>query len=465
MSHWKLSTKILWVSAVVLIIFCFSSVAILFHAQSMQATEEMDQVLNNETFGLASLVNFDHGKFDFEMSSSYLTQYQRRNPTGFFRFFDPASGKILKESIGAPKIDCKGSGSYKSVNYENQIYQIERFNFRPEIETEIENAPIEYGPEICLLVGINEAPFKATAMNVLISTVPLLVGIFILLIGTLLLLVRRLTLDISILTKALSAANFNATYAFPSLPEATTPEVNAVVVKLAELHTQAAEVYRDMWLFLGRAAHQIKTPVAALQATVEVLLRKDRTKEELLVGFEDVQVAINLLSVLTKKLILSSRISYQEISEMETISLQEFFSELIVLFRSKADSNGVQVKLETTLDVSVMGNHFLLNDIFGNILENAIVYSTKGSKAVISISWETINGQVQIKIADQGPGFPQAVLSSLFQPFIRGDERMVAGSGLGLSIAKKSVQLLRGEIHLVNSTAHGSEILVTLPQI
>ncbi len=465
MKKWKLSTKILWASALVLILFCFASVAILFRAQSLQATEEMSQVLKNESFGLASLINIHHDSFDFEMSSDFLTQYQQRNPNGFFRFLDPTTKQVLKESLGAPTIDCMNSVNHDSVNYNGHKYLIETSKFRPEIETEIIDAPVEYGPEVCLLVGVDEGPYKATVLNVLLSTVPLLVGIFILLIGALLFFVRKLTLDLSILSNSLTATNFNATLAFPSLPEAHTPEVKAVVEKLADLHTQAAEFYREMWLFLGRAAHQIKTPITALQATIEVLLRKDRTKEELLAGLEDVKVATNLLAVLTKKLILSSRISFQQLPKIEPIGLQEFFAQMIQLFRSQADSHGIQIKMEKTTAVSVMGNHFLLADIFGNLIENAIIYSVKGSDSTISISWESKNDSVEIKITDQGPGFPRDVLSSLFQPFIRGDERIIAGSGLGLSIAKKSVQLLRGEISLINSTAQGSQILVTLPRI
>lgn len=465
MKNWKLSTKILYISCVVLIFFCFSSVAILFRAQSLQATAEMDQVLKNETFGLASLINIDHGTFDFEMSSNFLSQYQQRNPAGFFRFVDLATSQILKESIGAPKIDCMNTTSHESVKYENHEYRVSVYKFRPEVETEAEDAQVEYGPEVCLVVGVDEGPYQATVMNVLFSTIPLLAGIFILLIVVMLFLIQKLTLDLSILSKSLTAANFNATHAFPALPEANTPEVKAVVIKLADLHNQASQVYREMWLFLGRAAHQIKTPVTALQATVEVLLRKDRTKEELLSGLEDVKVATNLLSVLSKKLILSSRISYQEVPELEPINLHEFFTELILLFRSQAESHGIQIKLETTATTSVMGNHFLMTDIFGNLMENAIIYSRKGSHSAISLSWQSRNHQTEIKIADQGIGFPKEVLSSLFQPFIRGDERLIAGSGLGLSIAKKSVQLLRGDIKIVYSTAQGSEILVTLPEI
>jgi signal transduction histidine kinase len=460
----KLSTKILLASGFILVVFCLVSVAILFQAQSLQATQEMDQLLKNETLALSALVNATKsGRFDFEISQLFLSQYKNRNPRGFFRFIDPNGDVVLKESSDAPLVGCNENEASKSITVSARTYRVETRRFRPEIDGELLGSQDYASPFICLIVGIDESPYKAMVIHTLVASVPVLVGIFMLLVGVMLILVRRLTRDLSNLTKSLTTADFSATHAFPVLASANTPEVKAVAEKLEDLHSQAANVYREMWLFLGRAAHQIKTPVTAMQATLDVLLRRERSKEELLAGLEDVKSAAALLAGLTKKLISSSRISYQETPPKEIVDLESFFSELISLFRSQADEYGVRVILGSTTSIKVSCNRSLMSDIFGNLIENAIIYSPKGKCANVTVQWSSHGGNALIEVSDEGPGFPKEVVAALFEPFMRGDERKIAGSGLGLSIAKKSAHLLGGEIELRASTSSGSKIVVTLP--
>ena len=218
-----------------------------------------------------------------------------------------------------------------------------------------------------------------------------------------------------------------------------------------------------MWLFLGRAANQLKTPVTAMQTTLDVLLRKDRSKEELVAGLTDVKSAASLLAMLTQKLIASSRISYQQSPPKEAIELASFFSDLCGLFQSLAEQKHVTLKLECASGLYVTGNLSLLTDLFGNLLENAILYSGQDLPTIVTLQVQTQVADALIEIADQGPGFPKQVLNDLFEPFVRGDEREIPGSGLGLSIAQKSVRLLNGEIHLKEASASGSCIWVRLP--
>ena len=71
---------------------------------------------------------------------------------------------------------------------------------------------------------------------------------------------------------------------------------------------------------------------------------------------------------------------------------------------------------------------------------------------------------MRITVRDQGAGFPPAVQGMLFEPFVRGDERLATGSGLGLSIARKTARLLGGEVILEESGHAGSVLAVTLPK-
>lgn len=465
MKKWTLSAKILSVSILILLIFSVASFGILFRALSNQSSREMEQLLANEMLALSSLVNSTlSGGFEFEMHSHFLSQYHQRNPDGFFRFVDRQTGKVLKESLGAPGIPCNLEEDDTDYEIDGQTFKIETAVFTPELDAEQEAPPSAFqGQPICLIAGKNRAPYWLLVKETLLSSIPILISIVLILVGLLLLLIRRLTKDLQALTAALAVVNLGGSYKFPDLPRAHTQEVAAIIDVLESLHRQATEIYREMWLFMGRAAHQIKTPLTGIQATLEVLLRKDRTKEELLSGLQDVKSATAHLNGLTQKLITSSRISFQSVPPLEPIDLGIFLRELLDLFKTKGQECGVALKVAESPNVKVIGNKILMSDIFGNLIENAILYSAGAGSSEVHVSWSINSQDVQIEVLDQGLGFPESIRSDLFRPFVRGDERTVAGSGLGLSIAKKSVDLLGGELKLSKSSAAGSTMQVVLP--
>jgi signal transduction histidine kinase len=460
----SLSTKLILISGILLSFFFLASAGILYHAQSQQALDEMDLLLKNQAQALSALVNTTaKGMLDFEMNPTFGSQYSMRNQNGFFRFYDLKKNSVLKESLNAPPIDCDDATREPNQNVRQMHFRVAAYRFSPEMDGGIHPPKNLLLPQLCLVVGVDQAPYSSLVTQTLLSSIPVLVALVILLIAALLILVRRLTRDLSMLTTALETADFSATHEFPVLPLANTLEVNAVVEKLAVLHANAARVYQEMWLFLGRASHQLKTPVTAMQATLEVLLRKERTKEELLAGLVDVKLAAAQLGHLTKRLMTSSRISYEASSlEQEAIDLRDFLQTQVKAFAAQAEQREVTLHIDSVSDTFIRGNLFLLSEIFSNLIENAILYSPRGRRSEVLISWHIENNEVVTVISDQGSGLPRQVIEALFQPFIRGDESHISGSGLGLSTAKKAAQLLGGDIVIQETSAAGSKIAVRL---
>jgi signal transduction histidine kinase len=460
----RLSTKLVFVSGILLIVFFLASAGILYRAQSQQALDEMDLVLKNQSQALSTLVNTTAGgALDFEMNPTFYSQYSAKNQNGFFRFYDLKENRIFKESSNAPSVDCETAAHGANQNINHTLFRVFAYRFSPEMDGGFQPPQNLVLPKLCLVVGIDQTPYRSLVTKTLLSSIPILVGLVILLVAALLILVRRLTHDLSSLTTALETADFGATHEFPTLPRASTFEVNTVVEKLAALHANAALVYQEMWLFLGRASHQLKTPVTAMQATLEVLLRRERTKEELVAGLVDVKAAAAQLGHLTKHLITSSRISYEASSlEQEAFDLRDSLQSQVKSFTAQAEQRGVTLKIESVSDILVRGNSFLLSEIFGNLIENAILYSPREQTSEVFISWHVEGHDVVTVISDQGPGLPRQVIESLFQPFIRGDESLVSGSGLGLSTAKKASQLLGGDIFVQETSSAGSRIAVRL---
>lgn len=461
----SLTTRVLAVSGLVLLLFGAATLGLMYRTQRQLSLRAMDSLLSDDAFSLSLLVNSipDH-QFDFELTPLALSNYQSSQTGEFFRFFDMNSGLLLRESIAAPNAQCEltALGSKMSdLKIADRVYRVRTVAFQPEIDEDYKHLPPFPKGQICLIVGVDQATYFGFVHQTLLSAIPLLLILVLLFIGALFIMVRILMQDLTKLNDTLQSADFGATHAFPPLPKAHTQEVKAVVEQLQKLHDQAAQAYQEMWLFLGRAAHQLKTPVAGIQATLQVTLRKDRSKEELLESLNDLGVAANLLTDVTQKLISSSRISYEAIPSPEPIDLGEFFLTQMKIFQTRAEQRGTQLQIEPSPKLSVLGTRALLNEIFGNLIENAILYSKSGGG--ISIAWSKQGNHATISVRDNGPGFSENVKASLFKPFVRGDERQVAGSGLGLSIAFKAAQLLNGSIVLKESGPQGSLIYVTLP--
>lgn len=105
----------------------------------------------------------------------------------------------------------------------------------------------------------------------------------------------------------------------------------------------------------------------------------------------------------------------------------------------------------------------LMRSIVANLLSNAIKYSPDGGE--VNVSLEFLSNKVQIKISDRGIGIPPDYLKQLFEPFHRGQNvRRIPGTGLGLLIVKKFVDLHHGQIKLTSEIDVGTTVMVTLPQ-
>ncbi len=465
MKRRSLSTKILLVSGLVLVVFGGASFGILYRAQTELSKRTMDSLLRDDSFALSTLVDArPNHEFDFEITALAMSGFQQSQAGEFFRFLNPETGQVYRETPGAPPISCaasQGRSTFHEETHGEKRYLAFSTVFQPGVEEELLNGPPFERGWICLVVGVDQAPYRDFVKQTLMQTVPLLVALILLSIAVLLLLVRGLTRDLSEVSKALQFADFGATHEFPSLPPSRTAEVQAVIEKMQTLHQQAADVYREMWLFLGRAAHQLKTPVTAFQVTLEALMRKERSKEELVSGLTDLNHATELLVALTRKLIVSSRLSYDSNPTQETADLAEFFTIQLKVFGAKAESLKIAIVIEDGESIQVQAGMTLLTEIFGNLIENALLYSPPGSR--IRLTWKKDGSDALITVSDQGPGFPPSVRESLFKPFVRGDERLATGSGLGLSIVKKATGILGGDVALRETGPSGSVIAVRLP--
>ena len=220
--------------------------------------------------------------------------------------------------------------------------------------------------------------------------------------------------------------------------------------------------------FTGDAAHELRTPLAALKARINVVRRQRRQPIEYEEALDDIEGQVERLTRLTRELLFLARLDEgRQRTEQEPIDLGEFISTLLDQIAPVAAQKSITVSHDFSSDITVNGDVDMLIRLFLNLLDNAVTYTPSGGQIDVSTSSE--DNMAVIAIRDSGPGIPPEHLSRVFERFYRvetdrsrsGDSR--SGTGLGLAIAHEIVQVHGGALIMESAVAEGTTLVVRLP--
>jgi two-component system sensor histidine kinase SenX3 len=222
------------------------------------------------------------------------------------------------------------------------------------------------------------------------------------------------------------------------------------------------ETRRD---FMANISHELKTPVGAIGLLSEAILDNAGDPELVQKFSENVLKESKRLSALIKDIIQLSRIQAAEtIVGAELIDLDSVVRDAIDRNAFRADRRKVKIDYLGQRGIKVIGDEEMLAVAFKNIIENAIVYSSEGSKVGVSLGQ---NGYVaEVKVVDNGVGIAKEDQKRIFERFYRTDparSRETGGTGLGLSIVKHVITTHLGEIKLSSKLGVGSTFTLRLP--
>lgn len=214
--------------------------------------------------------------------------------------------------------------------------------------------------------------------------------------------------------------------------------------------------------FTGNAAHELRTPLALMQAQVELFAAehpdvKPETAEFLSLLSEQIE----RLTAMTKTLLEMNNL--QHVERDDRIELADMVEEMFTDLEPVAERKNIS--LDCKGDASIVGSDTLIYRMLFNLTENAIKYNREGGSVKIEI--EEGECDVSIRVIDSGIGIPKEYQKSVFQPFFRVDKsrsRQYGGVGLGLSLVWEIVSLHKGNISVEESSDSGTTILVKLPK-
>jgi signal transduction histidine kinase len=220
--------------------------------------------------------------------------------------------------------------------------------------------------------------------------------------------------------------------------------------------------------FTSDASHEMRTPLAVMRGDIEITLRRERTVEEYQRVLGSTLEEIVRLSRLVEDLLLLTRADIGKFElQCRPVSLSRLGRDLIDYIAPLARQQGQELLLRLPKDDELIVNadENRLRQLLLNLIDNAIKYTDSGGVIELSLSAE--DGQVVIRVRDNGRGISSEDLPRIFDRFFRRSkltsETSVAGSGLGLSISKWIVESHGGRIDVRSSPGEGTEFIVTIP--
>ena len=213
--------------------------------------------------------------------------------------------------------------------------------------------------------------------------------------------------------------------------------------------------------FTGNAAHELRTPLALMQAQLELFSAEHpdvlpETAEFLRL----LQEQTERLTQMTKTLLEMSNL--QQVSRKEHIQLAPMIEEIFTDLAPLAEKSGIS--LERDGDGAMIGSDALIYRLLFNLTENAIKYNRPNGSVRVSVSQE--DKQLLFRVSDTGYGIPKEFQRSIFHPFFRVDKsrsREYGGAGLGLSLVWEIADLHGGSVWVEKSSEKGTTIAVELP--
>ncbi len=239
---------------------------------------------------------------------------------------------------------------------------------------------------------------------------------------------------------------------------------------LQALADQAAIAIVNARLFqqsdqISELVHELRTPLGAILATTHLLMR-NITEEKRVELIKTIQRETERLSTLTTEFLDISRLESGRIQfKREPFALPELLAESLEVVRHQAQARALGLELRLAPDVSlVVTDRAKIKQVVLNLLTNAVKYNRDEGRITLAAQC-TPDGQYRISVTDTGRGIPPEALKNMFQKFYRvpESENTATGTGLGLSLAKKIVELLGGEMGVESTYGVGSTFWFTLP--
>ena len=212
--------------------------------------------------------------------------------------------------------------------------------------------------------------------------------------------------------------------------------------------------------FVSDFSHEFKTPIVSIAGFAKLLKDPSLTAEQRNEYLDVIIDESNRLVELSESVLLLNRLEGQQITK-EKYELDEQIRQCVLMFEQQCESKGIELNVDLQDHVVINSSYKLLSQVIVNLLSNAVKFTESGGAITVGCKTKGLN--VIITVKDTGCGMDEETKSNIFNKFFQGDtSRTTQGNGLGLSIVKKIVDMLDGQIFVASKVGEGSTFTVLL---
>jgi heavy metal sensor kinase len=241
-------------------------------------------------------------------------------------------------------------------------------------------------------------------------------------------------------------------------------ELDELAATLNEMLVRVREGVERVKRFSVDAAHQLRTPLTAIQSEIEVTLAKDREGAQYRQVLEDLLVQVGTLSETVNGMLrLAQSEGGLDPSHRDRISIDALLAEVVEFFAALAEERGLELSVGGEAKSDVEGDPVWLHQLFANLIHNALKYTHEGGRVEVDAQEE--DDQVVVRVRDDGVGMTEADRAIAFARNQRGSASSAGeGMGLGLALAREIARAHGGTIEIESAPGQGSVFAVRLPR-
>lgn len=213
--------------------------------------------------------------------------------------------------------------------------------------------------------------------------------------------------------------------------------------------------------FVSSVSHEFKTPIGAIEGYAMLLQDSDSITPEQQDCIDKILYNTKRLSGLIGNVLLLSKVDNQTLpTAKESFSLDEQIRQCIIASEPLWEAKNIEFDVDLE-EINYVGNEELMSHVWNNLIGNAIKFDPVGG--LVKIRACSLNGSITVTVEDSGPGIPADSLSHIFDKFYQADpSRMHEGSGLGLSLVQRILELHNGSVAAENLPEGGARFTVKL---
>jgi heavy metal sensor kinase len=232
--------------------------------------------------------------------------------------------------------------------------------------------------------------------------------------------------------------------------------INSLLDRLASYHTQIIR-------FTADASHELRSPLAAMRAAVEITLSQPRNALEYREVLSSLGEQCDRLTTLVNGLLLLARADAGEVAlQLAPVELQTLVDRVVEIYEPLAEERGISLTVRARKAVTVLGDSARLMQLITNLVDNALKFTEPGGSATLQIERDETHARLIVR--DTGLGISELHLPHIFERFYQvSSARSTLGCGLGLSICRWIAVAHAGSIEVESRRPVGTAFTVTLP--